>query len=85
MSRGGGRRTPLSRDYTVGLPVTVYVHEDGTVRYEIDTAEAGEAIRELAYNGFLAPGETIDTDRYAADAELVDADHDRRMSEDVSA
>ena len=57
-----------SRSYIVGLPVLITVWDDGTVIYDVGTEEAGEAIRDDYY-----------TDQGLADAERVDADHDRRM------
>lgn len=64
------------RTYWVGLPVGVTVHDDGTVEYEIDTAEAGSAVRELL--GDSMGIEEPDEDLVLADADLIDHDHERR-------
>jgi len=61
-----------ARAYDVRLPVTVTVHSDGRVEYEVDTTEAGAAIVETSDAG--------DTDALA-DAGVVDEDHRRRMSD----
>lgn len=60
------RTRPEPRSYVVGLPVVVTVHPDGTVEYEIDTAEAGSGVREN-YDGAVAEN----------DATIIDADHAR--------
>jgi hypothetical protein len=57
------------RTYVVGLPVIVTVSDDGTVTYEVDTSEAGAAIREGDYSS-----------QAQRDSEAVDADHAARMA-----
>lgn len=59
-----------SRSYVVGLPVLVTVWDDGTVVYDLDTAEAGEAI--------LDDPDQPDEDTLQADMGRINADHDRR-------
>jgi hypothetical protein len=54
------------RTYVVGLPVIVTVRTDGTVEYEVDTAEAGREVSE--HYEEPRPG----------DVERVEADHERR-------
>jgi hypothetical protein len=53
------------RAYLVGLPVTVTVADDGTVSYDVDTSEAGQAIRESGTSGHTdaqidADADTVD-------------------------
>lgn len=36
-----------AREYWIGLPVGVTIHENGTATWTIDTSDAGEALREL--------------------------------------
>jgi hypothetical protein len=57
------------RTYVVGLPVIVTVSDDGTVTYEVDTSEAGAAIREDDYSS-----------EARRDSEAVDGDHGARMA-----
>lgn len=66
-------QTPAERSYVVGLPVIVTVADDGTVSYEIDTTEAGQAVRENEHYDDV-PQDVLD-----ADGDLIDADHDRRV------
>ena len=60
------------RTYLVGLPVAVTVDTDGTVTYEIDTAEAGAAVNECEQEN-LPDEETIQSD-----VAFIEADHERR-------
>lgn len=60
------------RTYLVGLPVAVTVHTDGTVTYEVDTAEAGAAIAEYENDLPSTKHQQI------ADIAIVEADHYRR-------
>lgn len=62
----------MSRTYIVGLPVAITVEDDGTVTYDIDTAEASSAIWEDETHVF--------EDLIAEDARAIEADHDRRMA-----
>lgn len=50
------------RSYVVGLPVVITVEPDGTVRAEVDLADAGPAIREeeANFNGY--PWEQVSQD-----------------------
>lgn len=77
-----------SRTYCVGLPVTVTVYDDGRVEYDVDTAEAGAAIREdpVSARGLdpddpewadLDPEEIIVEGN--EDAERCDRDHETAM------
>lgn len=63
------------RSHTVGLPVTITVDDDGTVTYEVDWSEAGEAVSEdyNVYedengNGFEYDEETLEKDGDAVQA-----------------
>lgn len=67
---------PEPREYVIGLPVIVTIHDDGTVKYEIDTAETGVSL----YVDEEA-SENYASEQIAADAERADADHDRRFAE----
>lgn len=60
------------RTYLVGLPVAVTVFDDGTVTYEVDTAEAAVAITECEMEP-QPPQEVVDRD-----AERIEFDHYRR-------
>lgn len=68
-----------SRSYVVGLPVLVTVWDDGTVVYDVDTSEAGEAVDESWYEREHDDPVTWETMR--ADVERINADHDRRLAE----
>lgn len=63
-----GRYAETQRTYTVGLPVVVTVHDDGTVSYWIDTAETTVAVLE-------------EYDPPAADLDAISRDHERRVAE----
>lgn len=65
-----------SRSYTVGLPVTVTVDDNGIVTYDIDTSEAGAGIRE-SDDAFDEYGEETTLD----DADAVDHEHSQRFDE----
>lgn len=66
------------REYYVGLPVTVTVFGDGRVVYDIDTAEAGQAIREGEPDTNWADDDEDRTEEQIQwDAAAVDADHTR--------
>ncbi len=56
------------RLYVVGLPVVVTVHDDGTVTYAVDTAEASAALLE-------------EYDVGPDDIARVELDHARRTTE----
>ena len=60
------------RTYLVGLPVAITVDDNGTMTYEIDTAESGVAISDIDYTSEAE--ETL-----VADAARADADHVRRL------
>ena len=62
------------REYLVGLPVLITVDDDGTVTYQIDTAEAGVAISEIDYTIEQYTDQQIE-----ADAARANADHVRRF------
>lgn len=75
------------RQYLVGLPVVVTVTDEGAVTYDIDTAEAGVAIRD-AYPDGDPPGDAdpkvwlrAEEDQVERDAAAVDADHDKKNTE----
>ncbi len=61
------------RTYLVGLPVAVTVHIDGTVTYDVDTAEASVAIFESTQED-LPPNDVM-----VHDAAIIDVDHYRRQ------
>jgi hypothetical protein len=63
-----------TRSYTVGLPVTIYVNDEGTVHYEVDTSEASSAMND----DWVSFGKDDARDQLAADMDRVDADHDKR-------
>jgi hypothetical protein len=69
-----------ARSYWVGLPVGITVADDGTVTYEVDTSEAGQAIMEIDYNLYDNEGKeiVIPEEVMLADRDRIDADHDRR-------
>jgi len=67
---------PQTRSYVIGLPVMVTVHPDGTVTYEVDSTEAGAAIREDDLTDLV-----VGEDHRERDAATVDADHTRRRLE----
>lgn len=60
-----------SRTYLIGLPVLVTVDDDGTVTYDMDTSETGEAIREEGALG-------VSDEQIEADAKAADREHERR-------
>jgi len=62
------------RFYVVGLPVVLYVHDDGTVRYEVDISEAADGMTEHLSDGLL----TTDPAIVAADVVAVQNDIDAR-------
>lgn len=72
---------PEARSYTVGLPVTLTVHPDGTVTYDVDLSEASdiEDGQPLDWTTCEHPGcHTSPTPLYteeevAADAEVISA------------
>lgn len=67
-----------SRAYGIGLPVVVTVWDDGTVKYEIDTSEAGAAI-------FDTPQEDVpEEDVMCDDRERIEDDHFRRGGADAT-
>jgi hypothetical protein len=55
-------------EYVVGLPVIITIGADGSVGFEIDTAEASSAMRDADYDD-------IPADHF----ELVDGEHERRV------
>ncbi len=74
MARSGLTVSTDSRTYWIGLPVGVTVQVDGTVGYEIDTSEAGDA--RLLFDG--APQDDSGVTLYAdaqvkADAAIIDS------------
>lgn len=65
------------RSYSVGLPVTVTVHDDGTVTYWVDTSEADTAIFDIDdFEGTLPPEEVM-----IADQTRIGEDHAVRFTE----
>lgn len=69
---------PKGRSYLLGLPVLVTVYEDGTVSYDVDTAETGAAIRESEPDTNWSEAEVRPDGLLEADAERADADHAAR-------
>lgn len=71
------------RTYCVGLPVIITVHDDGSVEYEVDLAEAGAAIREtypvLDGGAFGEVPYPSDEAQVEVDATAVDDYHDRSV------
>lgn len=73
---------PQSRTYAIGLPVIVTVSDDGSVHYEIDTAEAGQALIEAFHDGHFSEEITeIEVFRHAGH---IEADHERRRQAGLS-
>lgn len=66
--------TTEPRTYVVGLPVAVTVHDDGTVTYDVDTSEAGQAVSEAD-----APDDVVTDEQ--AEAYVRQADLDRAAIE----
>jgi len=67
-----------TRLYLVGLPVLVTVTDEGVVTYDVDTSEAGQAVREEAYEQATDQEEQPNEAQILADFEAVEADHRRR-------
>lgn len=61
------------REYTIGLPVNVYVYDDGRVVYEVDTAEATDIDEDEAAI------EEYGEDQVLADRAVIGAEHDARF------
>lgn len=68
------------RVYMVDLPAYVTVTDEGTVTYEVETSEAGSAVKDEfnsdEYRTFH-PDATVD--RHRADVDAIEADHARRQ------
>lgn len=73
-----------SRHYTVGLPVTIRVTDDGHVDYEIDTSEASMEMYEYDLSLLAEEMECSDNDTLEAQMEAdrvhVDAEHSRNYA-----
>lgn len=67
-----------SRSYVVGLPVLITVWDDGTVIYDIDTAEAAEAVSDGWYETEPDGPDDVPYEVMQADVERIGTDHDRR-------
>lgn len=68
--------TVSERVYLVGLPVGITVSDDGTITYEVDISEAGEAIREGYPDPVLDDQPT--EEQVLLDAAAVEQDNDVR-------
>ena len=66
---------PEPRIYVLGLPVVVTVADDGTVTYEVDSAETGTSLWEDEDHV-----EEYGDAQVEADFALVEADHARRVA-----
>ncbi|TCJ21663.1 hypothetical protein [Nocardioides jejuensis] len=66
---------PAPRQYVVGLPVIVTIHDDGTVAYDVDTAETSVSLGEDE-----TAVENYSERQIARDAEIADQDHRRRFA-----
>jgi hypothetical protein len=64
-----------SHHYVVGLPVIITVAPNGTVTYEIDTAEATSEMRDCYADGHYEERNDIE---FYTDLGHVEADHERR-------
>jgi hypothetical protein len=67
---------PEPRSYVVGLPVVVTVHDDGTVKYWVDTSETSVAMFEDDGRTDLPSDEQMQID-----SAIIDRDHDRLVAE----
>lgn len=64
-----------SREYWIGLPVGVTVHDDGRVTYSIDTSEATDIDEDSA------AWEEYGEEQVLADVKLIGAEHQKRFEE----
>jgi hypothetical protein len=68
---------PKTRSYVVGLPVIVYVNDNGQVIYEVDTSETSAAMSDAWWEHGNLPDDEPSAE-FMADMKRVEEDHDRR-------
>lgn len=67
----------MSRQYLIGLPVVVTVHEDGTVDYAVCAEDASVALLDADHE--------YGEEQVAGDVKRVDADLERRGTTEIVA